>query len=98
MTWSLAIVALALLGVAAISGRLSGSPVTSAMVFVGLGLLVGPEVLDGIDVEGSSEVVRAPGGGHPRAGAVLRRLAHRSRTAQRVASACPCVCSASDCP
>ena len=59
MEWALAIVALALLGVAAISRLLSGTPVTPAMVFVAIGLLVGPEVLGGIDVESSSATVRA---------------------------------------
>ena len=58
MEWSLAIVALALLGVAAVSKRLSGTPVTTAMVFVAIGLLAGPEVLGGLDVEGSSSTVR----------------------------------------
>ena len=58
MEWSLAIVALALLGVAAISRRLSGTLVTPAMVFVAVGLLVGPKVLDGIDLESSSSTVR----------------------------------------
>ena len=58
MEWALAIVALTLLGVAAISRRLSGTPVTPAMVFVAVGLLVGPEVLDGIDLESSSGTVR----------------------------------------
>ena len=62
MEWSLAIVALTLLGVAAISKRLSGTPVTPAMVFVAVGLLVGPEVLDGIDIASSSESVRALAG------------------------------------
>ena len=47
-----------LLGVAAISGRLSGTPVTPAMVFVAVGLLVGPEVLGEIDLESSSATVR----------------------------------------
>src|SRR6185436_12404838 len=56
--WALAIVALALLGVAAVSRRLTGTPVTPAIVFVAVGLLVGPEVLDGIDVESSSSTVR----------------------------------------
>ena len=59
MEWSLVIVALTLLGVAAISRRLSGTPVTPAMVFVAVGFLVGPEVLDGIDLESSSGTVRA---------------------------------------
>ena len=59
MEWSLAIVALALLGVAAISRLLSGTPVTPAMVFVAVGLLVGPEVLDEVDLESSSGTVQA---------------------------------------
>ena len=50
--------ALTLLGVAAISGRLYGTPVTPAMVFVAVGLLVGPEVLGEIDLESSSSTVR----------------------------------------
>ena len=50
--------ALTLLGVAAISGRLSGTAVTPAMVFVVVGLLVGPEVLGEIDLESSSGTVR----------------------------------------
>ena len=58
MEWALAIVALALLAVAAVSRRLSGTPVTPAMVFVTIGLLVGPQVLDGIDLESSSSIVR----------------------------------------
>ena len=58
MEWSLAIVALALLGVAAVSRRLLGSPITPAMVFVAVGLLVGPKVLDGIDLESTSGAVR----------------------------------------
>jgi NhaP-type Na+/H+ or K+/H+ antiporter len=56
--WSLAIVAVSLLGVAAVSGRLSGTPVTPAIVFVAVGLLVGPEVLGEIDLESSSGAVR----------------------------------------
>ena len=51
--------ALALLGVAALSRRLSGTPVTPAMLFVAVGLLVGPEVLDGIDLSATSSTVRA---------------------------------------
>jgi sodium/hydrogen antiporter len=57
--WPLAIVALAVLGVAAVSRRLSGTPVTAAMVFVAIGLLAGPKVLGGIDLESSSSTVRA---------------------------------------
>ena len=59
MEWSLAIVALTLLGVAAISGRLSGTPITAAMLFVAVGLLVGPEVLGEVDLESSSGTVRS---------------------------------------
>jgi NhaP-type Na+/H+ or K+/H+ antiporter len=59
MDWSLAVVALTLLGVAAISRRLSGTPVTAAMVFVAVGLLAGPKVLGEIDLESSSATVRA---------------------------------------
>jgi NhaP-type Na+/H+ or K+/H+ antiporter len=58
MEWSLAIVALALLGVAAVSRRLVGTPVTAAMVFVAFGVLVGPRVLDGVDLSSKSESVR----------------------------------------
>jgi sodium/hydrogen antiporter len=59
MEWALAIVALTLLGVGAVSGRLSGTPVTPAILFVVVGLLVGPEVLGEIDLESSSGTVRA---------------------------------------
>src|SRR5687768_2449201 len=58
MGWSLAIMALTLLGVAAISRRLYGTPVTPAMVFVAVGLLAGAEVLGEIDLESSSGTVR----------------------------------------
>jgi NhaP-type Na+/H+ or K+/H+ antiporter len=56
--WTLALVAAALLGVAAVSRLLSGTPITPAIVFVAFGLLVGPKVFDGIDPSGSSETVR----------------------------------------
>jgi NhaP-type Na+/H+ or K+/H+ antiporter len=59
MNWALAIVALTLLGVAAVSRRLTGTPVTPEMVFVAVGLLVGPELLGAIDIRGSSATVRA---------------------------------------
>ena len=59
MEWSLAIVALTVLGVAAVSRRLSGTPVTPAMVFVAVGLLVGPEVLDEVGLDSTSSTVRA---------------------------------------
>jgi len=56
MTWALALVAL--LGVAAVSRRLSGTPITPATLFVAFGLLVGPQVLDGIDLSSSSSTMR----------------------------------------
>src|SRR6476659_3881567 len=58
MGWTLVVVALALLGVAAISRLLSGTPVTAAMLFVAIGLVVGPHALGGIDVESTSSTVR----------------------------------------
>ena len=47
--WALTIVALVLIVVAAVSKRISGTPITPAILFVSIGLLVGPKVLDGID-------------------------------------------------
>jgi sodium/hydrogen antiporter len=49
------LVALALLGVAAVSRPLSGTPIMPAILFVSFGLLVGPEVLDGIDAGAAGE-------------------------------------------
>src|SRR6185295_6584166 len=43
-------VALAVLAVAAVSRRLSGTPVTPAMAFLVIGVLVGPAVIDGVDL------------------------------------------------
>ena len=77
MEWALALVAVALLGVAAVSRRLAGTPITPAILFVAFGLLVGPKTLDAVDLS-STRLDRArPGGGDARAGALLRRLAHR---------------------
>jgi sodium/hydrogen antiporter len=59
MEWSLTIVALALIAVAAVSKRLSGSPITPTILFVSIGLLVGPKVLDGVDLSSTSSTVRA---------------------------------------
>ncbi|RKQ93211.1 sodium/proton antiporter (CPA1 family) [Solirubrobacter pauli] len=58
MGWSLAFTALALIAVAAVSRRLSGTPVTPAMVFVALGLLAGSLVVDAIDVADTESAVR----------------------------------------
>ncbi len=59
MEWALAVLALALLAVAVVSKRISGTPVTPAILFVSIGLLVGPEVLDAVDISSTSETVRA---------------------------------------
>src|SRR5687767_12733049 len=58
MEWSLAILALTLLGVGAVSRRLSGTPITPAMAFVAVGLLVGPQVFGEIDLASSGGTVR----------------------------------------
>src|SRR5262245_13888384 len=58
MDWALTIIALALIAVAAVSKRLSGSPITPAILFVSVGLLVGPKALEGIDIESTSSIAR----------------------------------------
>ena len=57
--WTLALLALAVLGFAAVSGRLAGTPITPAMVFVAFGLLVGREGIDAIDLSSTGSAVRA---------------------------------------
>ena len=56
--WSLALVALALLGVAAASRRLAGTPITPAILFVAFGLLVGTKALDAVDLSSTGTTVR----------------------------------------
>ena len=58
MEWALAVVALALIGYAVVSRRLDGTPVTAAIVFVGVGLLVGPQALDLLETSPTGESVR----------------------------------------
>jgi len=58
MNWQLATVGLALLLVAATSRKLSGTPVTPAMVTVALGVLAGPLVLDDLSAGPTSATVR----------------------------------------
>ena len=58
MDWSLAIVAVAVLAVASVSGRIAGTPVTPAILFVAIGLLVGPRVLDDLNLSSTSSTVR----------------------------------------
>ena len=61
MDWALAVAAASLLLVAAFSRLLTGTPVTAAMVFVALGVLLGPRALDEIDVSSADgqAIVRA---------------------------------------
>jgi sodium/hydrogen antiporter len=56
--WTLAIVAAALLAVAAVSGRISGTSITPAILFAAIGILVGPKVLGEVDLSSSGSVAR----------------------------------------
>lgn len=58
-TWSLAVVAALLLGYAAVSRQLERTVLTSAIVFVTAGLLVGNEALGWIDLEIETGSIRA---------------------------------------
>jgi NhaP-type Na+/H+ or K+/H+ antiporter len=57
-SWALAAVALVLIAYAAVSGRLASTPVTQAMVFVAVGLLVGDRVLGLIEADVARQFVR----------------------------------------
>lgn len=59
MEWALATIAMTLLLVAAVSRRISGTPVTAAMLFVAIGVLLGPRFIDGIDIESTGSMVRS---------------------------------------
>jgi sodium/hydrogen antiporter len=56
--WAVAVVTLTLLAFAAISGRIEGTPITAAIVFTAVGLLVGSEALGLIDVAPAGETVK----------------------------------------
>jgi sodium/hydrogen antiporter len=56
--WWLAGIAMLLIGYAAVSGRLQSTPVTQAMVFVALGLLVGNRVLHVVEADTANQYVR----------------------------------------
>ncbi len=58
MEWSLAIIAVAVLAVASISGRISGTSITPAILFAAIGILVGPKVLGEVDLSSSGGAVR----------------------------------------
>ena len=55
MEWTLAVIALALITFGMISRRVDGTPVTPAMIFVGVGLLVGTQALDLLDTSPTGE-------------------------------------------
>jgi len=56
--WALVLIALAVLAVAAVSGRLSGTMATPAMAFVAIGLVLGPKVLGEVEPSTNGEAVR----------------------------------------
>ena len=58
MHWALFVVAVTLLAFAAISGRIAGTPITAAIVFTAVGLLVGSEALGLVDVAPAAEAVK----------------------------------------
>jgi hypothetical protein len=58
LEWTLAIVALAVLAIAALSPRISSGPLTPAILFVAIGIIVGPRVLGEADVSLLSMSVR----------------------------------------
>src|SRR4249919_2616945 len=58
MGWALAVVALALIAFGVVSRRVDGTPLTPAIIFVGIGLLVGTQALDLLDTSPSGEAVK----------------------------------------
>jgi NhaP-type Na+/H+ or K+/H+ antiporter len=56
--WELLVIAASLLGFSIVSRPLAGTPVTSAMVFVGVGLLAGTQLLDLFDAPSTAEFVK----------------------------------------
>ncbi len=58
MEWALPAVALVLLGFAAVSRKLEGTPITAAIVFTGAGLLLGPSVFGVLDPTPNGETVK----------------------------------------
>ena len=58
MEWALAVAALALIAFGVVSGRVEGTPITAAMIFVGIGLLVGSQALDLFEPSPDGEPIR----------------------------------------
>src|SRR5450755_3506325 len=85
MKWELAIIAATVLAVAGVSRRLTGTPVAPAMMFVVVGVLVGPLVID--------EVTAAPTGeGEDARRGDARCRAVRGRLSDQASRAPPRVC------
>lgn len=58
MQWSLAVVALSLIGFGVVSRRVDGTPITAAIIFVGVGLVVGGQALDVVHPSATGEAVK----------------------------------------
>ncbi|GAF49002.1 putative CPA1 family transporter [Rhodococcus wratislaviensis NBRC 100605] len=58
MTWALPAIAVVLLGFAAISRRVAGTPITAPIVFTVTGLLLGVEAAGVVDVHATAEIVK----------------------------------------
>ena len=58
MGWELVVIAATLLGFSVVSTRLAGTPITSAIVFVGVGLVAGINALDLFDAPSTAEFVK----------------------------------------
>ena len=58
MDWAIPMVALVVLGFAAVSHLLEGTMVTAPMVFVGAGLLLGANALDLVDAAPAGTTVK----------------------------------------
>jgi NhaP-type Na+/H+ or K+/H+ antiporter len=56
--WELVVIAASLLGFSVVSHRLAGTSITSAIVFVGVGLLAGIQALDLFDAPSTGESVK----------------------------------------
>jgi sodium/hydrogen antiporter len=56
--WELAVIATSLVGFSVVSRRLAGTPITSAIVFVGIGLVAGIQALDLLYAPSTGEFVK----------------------------------------
>ena len=58
MGWELVVIAASLLGFSVVSRLLAGTSITSAIVFVGIGLIAGIQALDLFDAPSTAESVK----------------------------------------